>query len=221
MMPSLTPLVGLGASGHAKVIIDILRLAGGYEFVGLLTPERDLWGTRLLGVPVIGDDDRLPELIEEGISHGFVGVGMVGNASLRIHLYLKLREFGFQIVPAIHPSSIISDSANIGRAPMIGPGAIVNAAARVGDNVLINSGAIVEHDCEVGDHVHIASGAQLAGAVWVGDECMIGMGACIRERVSIGRKSIVGAGAVVVKDVPDGVVVAGVPARITRSLDGT
>ena len=49
--------------------------------------------------------------------------------------------------------------------------------------------------------------------VWIGDSAIVGKG------VTIGENSIVAAGAVVVKDVPDNVVVGGNPAKIIKELD--
>jgi UDP-perosamine 4-acetyltransferase len=62
----------------------------------------------------------------------------------------------------------------------------------------------------------VAPGAAIASLVRVGEKTMIGIGATVIERIKIGANSIVGAGAVVVDDVPDNVVVVGVPARVLR-----
>lgn len=212
-------VIGLGAGGHAKVVIDILRLMEDYEVVGLLDPKRELWGTKVLRVPVIGDDDLLPELYDKGVRFAFIGLGGVGDTRPRRRLYEKARQTGFDIVPAIHPRSVISACASIGHGPTVLAGAVVNSAARIGDNVIVNTGAVVEHDCEVGDHVHIATGARLASSVYVGEGSHIGLGACIRQGIHIGRNVVVGAGAVVVKDVPDNVVVVGVPAHVMKRLE--
>ncbi|MDP3722485.1 MAG: acetyltransferase [Candidatus Omnitrophota bacterium] len=206
-------VIGVGAGGHAKVVLDILQHLGGSELVGLLDSKPTLWGTAVLGVPVLGDDRLLPELYAQGIHQAFVGVGSVGDTRTRRRLYEDLCRHGFQIVAAIHPRAVIASSVQLGDAPTILAGAIVNAAARLGDNVLVNTAAVVEHDCVIGDHVHIATGACLAGAVSVGNGVHIGMGACIRQGLSIGEGAVVGAGAVVVDEVAPGTVVAGVPAR--------
>lgn len=206
-------VVGVGAGGHAKVVVDILRTAP-VEIVGLLERNAALWGTRVLGVKVLGGDDLLPQLRGDGVTHAFIGVGCTGDTAPRRRLHRIAKEHGFEIVSAIHATAVISQYATIGPGATLMPGSVVNAGTTLGENVIVNSGAIVEHDCTIGDHVHIATGARLASAVRVGHGSHIGLGASVRERCRIGRDVIVGAGAVVVDDVPDGVVVVGVPARV-------
>lgn len=209
----MTQVVGLGAGGHAKVVIEVLRRMGRYEIVGLLDARRELWSTKISGVDVLGDDSMLPELKGRGISEAFIGVGTVGDAGPRRELYERVTRLGFQLVSAFDPAAVISASASIGAGPTVMAGAIINAHACLGDNVIVNTGAIVEHDCVVGDHAHIATGACLAGGVHVGRGAHIGLGAMIRQGIHIGEDAIVGAGAVVVRDVPNRIVVVGVPAK--------
>lgn len=209
-------VVGLGAGGHAKVVIEILQIVGVYEIVGLLDPKQELWNTEVLGVPVLGDDDLLPQLYEQGIHYAFIGLGTVGDTRPRRRLYEKARRHGFQIVESIHPQAVISPSAEFGEGVTIMAGAVINACTRLGANVIVNTGVVVEHDCVIGDHVHIATGAKLASTVRVGTGAHIGAGATVRQCIAIGEDALVGAGAVVVKDVPPHTVVVGVPARSLR-----
>jgi len=206
-------VLGFGAGGHAKVVIEILRSMREYEIVGLLDTRLER-GASVLGVEVLGDDSMMAELKQRGLEHAFIGVGTVGDAQPRRELYEKVVSAEFQIVAAIHAAATVSSSAQIGVGPTIMAGAIVNANAVIGDNVIVNTGAIVEHDCVIGDHTHIATGARLAGGVQVGPGSHIGIGAVIRQEIKIGEGAIVGAGAVVVRDVPDFKTVIGVPARI-------
>jgi len=209
-------VVGLGAGGHARVVIEILRAMGGFEIVGLLDSNAALHGSKILDVPVLGGDELLGRLRGQGVNRVFLGLGAMENANARRALFERAREMGFEVAAAIHPRSTVSATAAIGHGPTIMPGAIINAAARLGDNVIINTGAIVEHDCVVESHAHIATGARLAGSVHVGEGAMVGVGAAVRQCLRIGRHSVIGAGAAVVSDVPDGVVFAGVPARFLR-----
>ena len=212
-------VIGFGAGGHARVVIDILMTLGGFDIVGLLDQDRSLWNTEMLGVPVLGDDSLRDELYQRGIHAAFIGLGSIKNAAPRKRLYELARTSGFELVRAIHPNAVVSKHAIIGDGPMIMAGAIVNPAARIGNNVIINSGAIVEHDCEIADHSHVATGARLGGTVKIGEGSHVGLGASIREGIRVGAGAIVGAGAVVIEDVPDRTVVVGVPATVLRTVN--
>lgn len=212
--------IGIGAGGHAKVVLDILLEQGQCSIVGLLDADPERWGTKVLGVPILGGDEKLNELIvSSGITSFFLGIGAVKSLSLRRKLYEFARGKGLIPLDVVHGSAHVSSHVSFRAGVTIMVSATINAASSLGENVIINSGAIVEHDCEIGNHVHIATGAHLAGGVVVADESMVGVGAVIRQGVRIGARSMVGAGAVVVKDVPDDCVVVGNPARcLVRNL---
>lgn len=214
-------VVGVGAGGHAKVVLDILRALGCYEVVGLLDAKKELWGTKVLGVPVLGDDGLLLRLYDQGIRDAFVGLGTVGDAQPRARLYERIWGYGFRIVRAVHPEAVIASSVEIGHGPTIMAGAVINAEARLGDNVIVNTGAVVEHDCVIGHHAHIATGATLGGSVVVRNGAHIGLGASVRQGITVGEGAVVGAGAVVVRDVPPWTTVVGVPAEpiVSRVID--
>jgi UDP-perosamine 4-acetyltransferase len=206
----------LGGGGHAKVVLDVIRASAAARVIAVLDRDRSLWGKELLGVVVRGDDELLPALVREGCTRFVVGVGSVGDSTLRQRLYALGLRHALTPLTCTHPTAVVSPDAEIGRGALLAPLTVVNAGARVGDNVIINTGAIVEHDCVVGDHAHVATGAQLASTVRVGRGAHVGAGATVRQCLSIGDDAIVGAGAVVVHDVPPGTVVVGVPARKLR-----
>ncbi|HEY6805835.1 MAG TPA: acetyltransferase [Pyrinomonadaceae bacterium] len=209
-------VVGLGAGGHAKVVIEILRLAHDVEIVGLLDSRSELHNTALLGLPILGDDSLLPGLRVDGVSHAFIGVGTVGDIGPRLRVFQTARAAGFEIIAAIHPTAVISPSVKIGIGLTIMAGAVVNAQAIIGDNVIINTGAIIEHDCRLGHHVHISPRATLGGGVSIGDRSMVGLGAVVLPGIHVGSEVLIGAGTVVTRDIPDGKVVYGNPGRVIR-----
>ena len=75
------------------------------------------------------------------------------------------------------------------------------------------------HPLNIGDDVTVGHSAVLHGAT-IHDRVLIGMGAKVLDRSVIGSNSLVAAGAVVREgfEVPEGVLVAGVPAKIIREL---
>lgn len=119
------------------------------------------------------------------------------------------------------PMALVSKRAHCrvepGDGSLIMPGAILTTDIRIGRGVLVNIGATIGHDCVLGDFCSIQPGANLTGRVHVGRRAYIGIGATLicrgKEPLIIGDDAIIGGGAVVIEDVPDGVTVAGNPAR--------
>ena len=209
-------IVGLGAGGHAKVIIDILSHYSEYQIVGLTSPEPERIGQHVLGIPILGNDDLLPQLRVEGVTGVFIGVGSISNCELRRKLFNLAVELDFDVIHAKHPTAVIAQSVEMGAGVAIMAQVAINPATRIEHNVIVNTGAQVDHDCCIGQHTHIAPGAHIAGGVKIGPCSHVGIGATIIQEINIGQNVIVGAGAVVLKDIPSGATAIGSPARIIR-----
>ena len=191
-------MVIYGASGHAKVVIDILEaLNVEIEYV----VDDDPAVTELLGYEVRKEIDDGEEVV---IAIGSAKVRRRLADAIAVKRYLTL----------VHPTAVVSPRASVGDGSVVMQGAIIQSSASVGRHCIINTGASVDHDCKIGDFVHVAPHATVLGGVEVGNGSWIGAGAVVKQYVKIGTDCMIGAGAVVLKDVPDGMTVAGVPARI-------
>ena len=206
-------VVIVGAGGHGKVVLDILRAENRYEPVGFVDADTRLAGTKVGGLPVLGPTNVLPKLRQQRVRHAIIAIG--DNRTR--HRYAALLESeGFTLAGATHPTAFVSPTATLGKNVVVGPNASVITEARIGDCTIVNTGAIVEHECEVGEAVHVAPGAVLAGRVRVGAFAFIGIGAQVIQCMAVGDGATVGAGAVVIADVPSGATVVGVPARVVK-----
>lgn len=190
-----------GASGHAKVIIDIIKAQGdSTEYLYDDTPHCK----EISGIPVLGASLNHPQ--------GKLIIS-VGNNSLRKEISER---YDNCFTTAIHPSAIISSSAVIGDGSVLMPGAIIQAEVHIGRHCIINTGATIDHECQIGDYVHIAPGATLCGNVTVGEGTLIGVGSKVIPGVKIGKWCIIGAGSVVIRDIPDGMVAFGNPCKFKQ-----
>lgn len=206
-------VVILGAGGYGRLVLDILHQDRAVVVEGFVDPDVRLHGRTVNGVPVLGGDDLLPDLLRDGVEGA---VAAIGDNHIRAMLFRKLCDMGFAPVNAIHPRAIIGSHVELGRGVVVMARAVVNVNARLGDDVVVNTGATIDHDDVLEDHAQVWPGANLAGNVTVGAFSYVGTGAVVVPGVKIGRNSLVGAGAVVIGDLPDDVVAVGVPARVIK-----
>lgn len=207
MSTDLRPIVILGAGGHARVLLELLRETE-TPVRGFVAPSPD--GSRLGEVPWLGGDEVLAELGDVELVNGIGSAGAVGR---RAAVHAAATDAGLTFRTLVHSRAYVDPTAELGAGAQVLAGAVVGVLARIGVNALINTAAVVDHDAVVGAHSHVASGAVLAGDVRIGGASHIGMGARVLQNVTIGASCVVGAGSVVLEDVADGTVVVGVPAR--------
>ena len=201
----------LGFGGQGRVVLDILRLRGEVRVAGFVDDACQGPGQEVYGQPVLGDSSFLSQALLEDITGIVVAIG---NNAIRRARFEEALGLGFTPISAVHPSVVIAADARADAGLQAMAGVIVNPGAHIGRNVILNTAATVDHDCVVGDHAFIGPGSHLGGNVTVGDGAFLGIGVTVLPGLAIGQGAVVGAGAVVVRDIPPGVTVMGVPARV-------
>lgn len=193
-----------GASGHAKVIIDILT-RNGIEIDGLFDDNIEI--KDLLDYKVHPFNADLLNNSELIIS--------IGNNQTRKELVSKLQDYSFS--KAIHAHAIVDNSVFAGAGSVIMAGSVINNGVKIGNHSIVNTMASVDHDCIFGSFVHIAPGVTVCGGVQIGEGSLIGAGSTIIPNIKIGEWVVIGAGSVIKEDIPSGCKVVGVPGRIVKS----
>lgn len=200
-------IVLIGYSGHAYVAFEIFFSQGQIvsSYTDITEKKNNPYALKWLG------DENDKEVIEKLKNYTyFVGIG---DNKIRSGVSEKLiTEIG-EPLNALHKTAIISRSIVSGFGNMFAAGVIINPQVKIGNGVICNTGSIIEHECIIDDYAHIAPGATLCGNVKVGRCSLVGANSVVLPGVTIGDYVTIGAGSVVVKNVPDYMIIKGNPAK--------
>ena len=198
-----TERIGIyGVGGHGKVVAQVARSAGFSEVIWI----DDAAGAALTFEAFLQRYPQTP-----------VALGIGTNAA-RASVFAKMEAAGLTPVTLVDPAAAVAGDVVLGAGSVVMPRAVINTEARIGTGAIVNTAAVIEHECRLGDFVHVSPAAALAGAVEVGARTHIGIGSSVIQCLHIGADCMVAAGAAVTTDLPDGVLAAGVPARIKKEL---
>lgn len=192
-----------GASGHCKVIIDILK--SNNDMVEAIIddfPNSD----NIFDIPV-----KKSSQIKFSLSDSILIA--IGDNNIRKKIAAKIKGSFFS---AIHTNAVVSTSSLIDNGSVVMAGVVINSSVEIGKHCIINSGAVIEHDCKIGNFCHISPNVSLAGNVYIDEGSHVGIGSSVIQGIKIGKWATIGAGSVIIKDVPDFAVVVGNPGKIIK-----
>ncbi len=202
-------LVIVGAGGQGTVVGDIVAQGYAYaDLIGFVDDNAALEGTRVLGVPVLGSVATLSDVPHDAV------VVAIGDNRRRAQLSEELTRRGERLITVVHPFTSIAGDVEPGLGSMVSAGAIVAPGVRIERGVLLNTRCSIDHHSVIGEFAHIGPGATLGANVVIGARTLVGLGASVMSGRRVGADAVIGAGALVSQDVPDGVTVTGVPARV-------
>lgn len=211
-------LVLIGGGNQAHYTIDIIEKENKYNIVGIIDSIHEI-GSERFGYKILGRQEKIQEIIEEYNIE--VGIISIGDNWSRYYVYDQIIKKipNFKFVNAIHPSVIIGNDVKLGFGIVAMAGCIFNPKSIIGNFTFFATGAQVEHDCFISEFASISAGSITGGFVKVGKFSAITLGVTIMDRVEIGENTVVGSGSLVVKSLPNNVLVYGNPAKIIRSRD--
>jgi len=205
----LLKILIIGQGGHSRVVTDIANIKKhhviGYfdDKFSKMSIQEDIFYAPLSYVPML-DEKMIRAKWMIAIGNNYIRKKIVESIALPAERYTYL----------IHPSAIVSPSAEIGFGTVIMPNAVVNARAKIGRHVIVNTGAIVEHDNIIGDFVHLSPNTTLTGSVEVREGAQIGANATVIPGKTIGQWAVIGAGSTVIHSIPPYMTAVGSPARV-------
>jgi len=212
----LTDVAIYGSGGLGHVVRDVLVAGRRYRVVAFLDSDASRHGTQVGGLPVHAGRRAIEHLLHGG------RIGLVvaiGENHARVAIAEQLRQCGVPLVSAVHPLATIAPSARLAEHLIVGARATVGVHAEVARHCVLSTGAIVEHDNRLERGVFLHPAVRLAGGVTVQDYATLGIGSCVIPYRRIGPEAHIEPGSVVIRDVPPGAVVGGVPANPRSRTD--
>jgi sugar O-acyltransferase (sialic acid O-acetyltransferase NeuD family) len=207
-------LLIVGASGHAKSVLEAVGASQAFEVIGLLD-DRVPGDTVLHGARVLGPTALLETLAARENCDVLVAIG---DNAVRWQLMTRIRQSvpTVRFATVVHPSAVVATPADIGEGTVVLAGAVIGPGTTIGPFVIVNTRAGIDHDCVLEAGVSIAPGVTMGGNCRIGSRTAVSIGAVVGHGRSIGEDTVIGAGAVVLRDIGDRVVAYGTPARPVR-----
>lgn len=204
----------IGAGKYGEVYLSYLREAG-VDVIGFLDDDDAAQFKLFGGLPVLGKTNTLPELKDKfGIEAVYCPLG---NNRVRVKFLQKARELGYKTPNYIHPSVILSPDVTLGEGVYILLGSNIMPFTEIEDFVMISMNVNVAHHNILKKGTFLSTGCNFGASIVAEENTYCGIGSTIMTGLHrLGKDCLIGAGAVVIKDVPDGAVMAGVPAKIIK-----
>lgn len=204
----------IGAGTYGEVYLAYLQEAG-VNVVGFLDDDPKYANQNVRGVPVLGSISKLETLM--AISGVEAVYCPLGNNKLRVKFLSKAKELGYKTPNYIHPSVIISPNVSIGEGVYILLGTTIMPHTIIKDSVMISMGVHLAHHCVLDEGVFLSTGCNFGASIHAHKYAYCGISSTIMTGIhDVGEDCLIGAGAVVIRDVPERAVMAGVPAKVLK-----
>jgi len=207
-------IVIFGAGGFGRevawLIEDINKVKKIYDIIGFIDENSSLIGQKINGYIVAGGLDYF-------VHNPNIAVAIaVGNPAKRLQIFTTLNDLKLTYPNLIHPSVLKGRYIEIGIGNIICAGTILTENIKIENFCHFNLNTTLGHDTVLGNFTTSACSVDFAGYSATGIGVYFGNKSTILPSVHVGNFSIIGAGAVVNKNIPDGVVAVGIPAKVIK-----
>ena len=176
-------IVLIGGGGHCHSVIDVIEQTNKYQIIGIVDTKENI-GKKVLDYKIIACDDDL-EIIFQSCKNALITVGQIESNKIRVKIYNKLKQIGFNLPVIISPLAYVSKHSFIDEGTVVMHHALVNANVKIGKNCIINTKALIEHDCIVEDNCHISTASVINGGVIVKENSFVGSNATSKQYTEI------------------------------------
>ena len=204
-------LIIIGAGGLGREVLawasDVAEPGVDWTVGGFLDQNESALEAYNVDLPILGSPESYQPVKND------VFICAIGTPTIRLSVSRSLQERGAQFIDLIHPSAVLGDRVCFGRGLIACPHVCVTSDVRLGEQVLLNVSATIGHDVILGDGCTLSGHCDVAGHVQLGTAVFLGSHACVHPGVKVGDHATIGAGSAVMRKVPAGATMVGVPAK--------
>jgi acetyltransferase EpsM len=196
-------IIILGCGSHAAELVDYIEYINKtstqnqYNIIGLMDVTEEHYHHYGYNYPYLGDIDE--HIVDVEV---FYLLG-IGNLTIRTKVLEEFKLKNAKFTGIIHPTALISDSAEIGEGTIISHNASVGPKAKIGRFNVINSRCTIGHDSIIGENNFISPQVVLGGGSKVGDNNLLGTNSCLIPEIEVGNNNKIMAGMVISNKVKD------------------
>ena len=173
-------IVVIGAGGHAKVCIDLIKSSTNFRIKHVIGLEKES-GKNILGIKIIGNKKDFKELLKTS-RYAIIALGQIKSYKKRKEYFRKLKKYGFKIPKIISTNAIFSKYSTVDEGTVVMNGSVINA------NVNVSTGAIINGGVKIGSGTFVGSGAIIIQNVKIGENCIVGAGAIVKKNLKSNQK---------------------------------
>lgn len=197
-------IILIGAGGHAAELRDYIRHREIRESQPSMSVEGFLDDDPATYKHYGFDEPYLGTIKDHIIREDIHYLMAIANLAYRQAIIERFKSEGAKFTGLIHPTALISPSAELGEGTVISHNASVGPKVKMGKFNMLNSRCTVGHDTVLGDYNFISPQVALSGNTKIGNGNLIGTNACTIPGITIGNNNKIGAGMVVFKPIGDG-----------------
>lgn len=207
-------IVILGAAGTGLLMAESISRNREITLLGFLDDDTEKQAHGHNNLPVLGGLSSW-----EGLPHECLFLTSLYGPKKNHQFFELVKSLGIpksRWATVTDPYATVSATVTLGHGTYIGPGTVLEPMVSLGNHCAILGNVYIAHNSHLADYVVCANSVSIAGWASVGEASFIGANATVRERTHIGSRVVIGMGSVVFRDVADGQIVVGNPARVMK-----
>ena len=205
-------IIIIGAGGHAVSVANV-AISAGYEIAGFVDANRA--GSKLLNYQIMGGIESVGDPLD------FIFSIAIGDNFQRSKVFYDLTRLypGIYFPTLVHSTAVVSHFSTLEMGSVLMPLSLVGPNTNIGKFCILNSNSSIDHDGRMGEFASLAPGVVLGGSVNIGNRSVIAIGSVVKHSLQVGSDSILGAYSYLNKNLEDGCIAYGAPAKVVRKRE--